>query len=69
MPLVDREAQCEQRRLEIAHLKNNLNINRMKLSRTITELINYCDQHAQADPLLYPRRDNPFKEKKTCEVL
>jgi hypothetical protein len=42
---------------------------RQRLSKTIGELIRYCEERQSEDPLLHPPRDNPFKEKRSCAVL
>ncbi|KAA3680643.1 uncharacterized protein DEA37_0005283 [Paragonimus westermani] len=69
-PYVDpKQAENEQRRLDIACIKRNLEITRMPLSRTIEAICNYCFEHAQSDPLLCPPRDNPYKAKRTCVVF
>ncbi|KAK2183324.1 hypothetical protein NP493_315g03076 [Ridgeia piscesae] len=38
---------------------------RMKVSKSVQGLIEYCRDNLQADPLYCPVKENPFKEKKS----
>lgn len=42
-----------------------------QLSQTLRELVDYCKEHEENDPLLNPPRAeaNPFREKSRCSVL
>ena len=50
-------------------LSRHLKIDRMKCSRTIAEMVQYCQSGMRDDPLITPVRENPFKEKKVCNIL
>ncbi|KER24581.1 hypothetical protein T265_07779 [Opisthorchis viverrini] len=66
-PIIDpRQSEIEQKRMDIACIKRNLEMNRMPLSETIVAISNHCFENAQSDPLLFPPKDNPYKPKRTC---
>lgn len=50
-------------------MKHHLKLDRVRASRTINELITFCQQNIANDPLVYSVKENPFKEKKTCDIL
>lgn len=43
----------------------------LQVSKASADLMNYCSEHARNDPLLMgiPASDNPFKDKKPCNIL
>jgi len=55
--------------IEVEQLRTHYRMNRVPLSETLTDLKAYTDQNLANDPLVYPTKENPFKEKKTCTVL
>ncbi|KAG5444878.1 hypothetical protein CSKR_103609 [Clonorchis sinensis] len=66
-PIIDpRQSEIEQKRMDIACIKRNLEMSRMPLSETIVAISNHCFENAQSDPLLFPPKDNPYKPKRTC---
>jgi len=40
-----------------------------KLSKTVKELVAHCQSGVAMDPLIHPVKTNPFKEKRSCELL
>ncbi|RDD40327.1 Guanine nucleotide-binding protein G(I)/G(S)/G(O) subunit gamma-7 [Trichoplax sp. H2] len=44
---------------------------RLKVSETAKDLIQYCSQHAAGDPLVsgVPYGENPFVEKSRCTLV
>lgn len=64
-----RQAEIEQKKLDIACYKHSLELNRIALSKTIWDIRNYCFTNAQNDPLLCPPRDNPYKSQRSCTVI
>lgn len=44
-------------------------LDRMPLNKTIKDLIQYCEANLPSDPLVHPVKDNPFKEKRGCQLL
>ncbi|OON14665.1 GGL domain protein, partial [Opisthorchis viverrini] len=68
-PIIDpRQSEIEQKRMDIACIKRNLEMNRMPLSETIVAISNHCFENAQSDPLLFPPKDNPYKPKRTLSI-
>ncbi len=59
----------EKLREEVASLRRQYNMQRVKMSQSIPEMVRYCQDHAQNDPLLMPAKDNPFKDKKRCTLI
>ena len=53
----------------IEHLKSLCHIERQPVSKTTADLIHYCERNMQDDPLIFPVKENPFKEKKSCIIL
>lgn len=39
------------------------------MTKTLPEMIQFCNQRMADDPLIHPVKDNPFKDKKTCTIL
>lgn len=57
-------------REEIKQNKAYLEMDRMKVSQTIKDLVEHCEANYQSDLLLNPVRDNPFRPKKSfCQIL
>ncbi|OWF49142.1 Guanine nucleotide-binding protein G(I)/G(S)/G(O) subunit gamma-12 [Mizuhopecten yessoensis] len=54
---------------QVEQLKHHLKLDRLRASRTLNELISFCQQNITGDPLVFPVKENPFKEKKTCSIL
>lgn len=50
-------------------LQMNYKMSREKMSQTIAALIRYCNEAAPSDPLINPVKENPFKEKRSCNIL
>lgn len=52
-------------------LRRQAKMQRMKVSRTAEEIMNYCLENAQDDCLLQgiPTGGNPYKEGKNCPVM
>lgn len=55
--------------MEVEQLRIHSSMKRLPLSRTLRELVDYCNQNAQKDALLTPVRENPFREKKSCNIV
>lgn len=55
----------------VEQLKVEANIDRMKVSQASADLQAYCTEHAADDMLLngIPASLNPYKEKKSCNIL
>ena len=54
---------------EVEQLRIHYRVKRTNLSKTIKDMIDYCQSNIQEDPLIYPVKENPFKEKKSCTIL
>lgn len=57
---------------EIAQLRREVKIRRMKVSQVSNDIIQYCDSHIGGDPLLMkiPMNENPFRDRsRPCVVL
>lgn len=54
---------------EVERLRIHCNQPRLKLSQTIREMIQYCEQNMAYDHLIHPDKENPFKPKKMCTIL
>ncbi|XP_053545198.1 guanine nucleotide-binding protein G(I)/G(S)/G(O) subunit gamma-8 [Bombina bombina] len=56
----------------VEQLKMEVNVNRMMVSLSVSELLSYCEAQAVSDPLIspVPSSENPFREKRLiCAVL
>ena len=69
MPYQNKSEQVNKLKNDQEALRRHLKVDRMKCSRTIQELIQSCETQIREDPLIFPVRDNPFKEKKMCNIL
>ena len=55
--------------MEVEQMRIHCTMKRLPLSRTLPELIEYCNQNALKDALLVPVKENPFREKKSCKII
>jgi hypothetical protein len=69
MPYQNKSEQVIKKKTERDTLSLHLQMKRMKVSKAIQELNQFCQQHQGEDPLIYPVRENPFKDKRTCQIL
>ncbi|TRZ00834.1 hypothetical protein DNTS_028145 [Danionella cerebrum] len=46
-------------------------VHQLRVSKASADLMRYCAEHAKHDPLLMgiPTSENPFKDKKHCNIL
>ncbi|KAJ8011361.1 hypothetical protein DPEC_G00057350 [Dallia pectoralis] len=60
-----------QARRTVQQLRIEASIERIKVSKASADLMHYCSEHAKYDPLLMgvPASENPFKDKKPCNIL
>lgn len=64
------EEQHRQAITAVEHYRTNLNVKRQVLSKTLSDLIQYTQQHLGEDVLIYPVKDNPFvPPKRPCTLL
>jgi len=54
---------------EVEQLRIHRQAPRQPTSKTLRELISYCQSHEPSDALVHPTRENPFKERKSCAIL
>lgn len=73
MPYVLSENAYEAKRVklveEVEQRRVHLDMERCMLSKTLQEMFAYCAQHAPQDPLIFPAKENPYKEKSGCVIL
>jgi len=69
MPPQSFEGQRSKMLTEVEQLRIHCGMERMKVSKSVQGLIEYCRDNLQADPLYCPVKENPFKEKKSCTIL
>ena len=69
MPYQNKYEQINKLKNDAEALRRHLKIERMKSSRTIAEMVQSCQSGLRDDPLIFPVRENPFKEKKVCNIL
>ncbi|XP_061160058.1 GGL domain-containing protein [Syngnathus typhle] len=55
----------------VEQLRLEASMERIKISLTAGELVQYCQEHKRSDPLLsgIAASSNPFKDKKSCVLL
>uniref|UniRef100_A0A8C6WTN0 Guanine nucleotide-binding protein subunit gamma n=1 Tax=Neogobius melanostomus TaxID=47308 RepID=A0A8C6WTN0_9GOBI len=54
----------------IHQLRIEAGMERLKISLTAADLVQYCQEHKRSDPLLTGiNTSNPFKDKKSCVLL
>ncbi|XP_037112024.1 guanine nucleotide-binding protein G(I)/G(S)/G(O) subunit gamma-7-like [Syngnathus acus] len=55
----------------VEQLRLEASMERIKISLTAGDLVQYCQEHKRSDPLLtrVAASSNPFKEKKSCVLL
>nr|XP_010952502.1 putative guanine nucleotide-binding protein G(I)/G(S)/G(O) subunit gamma-14 isoform X3 [Camelus bactrianus] len=60
-----------QARRAMEQLRMEAGIDRVKVSKATTDLLQFCTEQAKSDPFLVgiPAATNPFKEKKPCAIL
>ncbi|XP_075042299.1 guanine nucleotide-binding protein G(I)/G(S)/G(O) subunit gamma-8 [Mixophyes fleayi] len=59
-------------RKDVEQLKMEVNVNRMKVSVVVSEILSFCQSQSLSDPLVspVPSVENPFREKRlVCAVL
>ena len=65
----DQQAVVETKRL-VEELRRNVEIERIKTSQAITDLISYIRKEELYDPMINPPKDNPFQPGfKICKIL
>ncbi|XP_075703827.1 guanine nucleotide-binding protein G(I)/G(S)/G(O) subunit gamma-8 isoform X2 [Rhinoderma darwinii] len=65
-------AKIGEARKDVEQLKMEVNIDRMKVSVVVSDLLSFCQSHSLSDPLVSPVLpvDNPFRDKRlVCTVL
>ena len=63
------EAQLSSYKMQVEGLRVHATHQTKPLSQTITQLKEYCLQNQEQDPLIFPIKENPFKEKRSCVIL
>lgn len=48
---------------QLEALRTYNNLQRLKVSLTIAEIVSYCEEHQNADPLLLPIDDRPVQTR------
>ncbi|CAI9614978.1 unnamed protein product [Staurois parvus] len=58
-------------RKAVEQLKMEVNINRMKVSAVVSDIMTFCQSHAVSDPLVapVPAAENPFRDKRLVCIL
>ncbi|PAA74758.1 hypothetical protein BOX15_Mlig016155g2, partial [Macrostomum lignano] len=54
---------------DLASVTREYQMNRMKSSETIPQILQYIKDHANEDHLLHPAKENPFNPKRSCVLL
>lgn len=54
---------------EVERLRVHAKVERMPLSKTLGDMIAFCNNHMQEDALIFHVKENPFKEKRVCTIL
>ncbi|VDP93689.1 unnamed protein product [Echinostoma caproni] len=67
---MNRMVELENKRREVYDLRIHYSLQRHKVSASLKDLIDYCQQNTASDPLINRVKDNPFVEKKwLCELI
>ena len=69
MPYQNKTEPVIKKKNERDALARHLKMDRVRVSATIKDMIQYCNGHIMEDPLIFPVKENPFKDKKTCKIL
>ncbi|XP_058381607.1 putative guanine nucleotide-binding protein G(I)/G(S)/G(O) subunit gamma-14 [Diceros bicornis minor] len=58
-------------RQAVEQLRMEAGMDRVKVSKAATDLLQFCTEQAKSDPFLVgiPAATNPFKKKKPCAIL
>ena len=65
-----RTREIEQQERHNEQLRREASMQRIKISQSAAELVQYCNQHEQSDGLIHPRAsDNPYNPNRSCSVL
>ncbi|XP_069799090.1 guanine nucleotide-binding protein G(I)/G(S)/G(O) subunit gamma-8-like isoform X4 [Dendropsophus ebraccatus] len=65
-------AKIAEARKDVEQLKMEVNIERMKVSVVVSDILSFCQSHSLSDPLVspLPSAENPFRDKRLgCAVL
>ncbi|KAM5126389.1 guanine nucleotide-binding protein G(I)/G(S)/G(O) subunit gamma-8-like [Mantella aurantiaca] len=64
-------AKISEARKDLEQLKMEVNINRMKVSAVVSDIMTFCQSHSVSDPLVSPVQsaDNPFRDKRLACIL
>ena len=54
---------------EVDRLRVHAKVDRTPLSKTLSDMISYCDSKMPEDALIFHVKENPFKEKRVCTIL
>ncbi len=54
---------------EVERLRTHVKANRLPLSKTLGDMVAYCESNMRDDALIFPVKENPFKEKRVCTIL
>lgn len=65
------QAQVSMQRQVVEQLRGELKVNRMKVSQTSADIMKFCEQNINGDPLVngVSASENPFREKNVCAIL
>lgn len=69
MPFQTKSDQIAKLKAQVDHMKTHLRTDRVRASKTIAEIIRFCEQAEPGDPLIHAVKENPFKDKKSCSIL
>ncbi|KAM4020503.1 guanine nucleotide-binding protein G(I)/G(S)/G(O) subunit gamma-8 [Anomaloglossus baeobatrachus] len=65
-------AKIVEARKDVEQLKMEVNIDRLKVSVVVSDMLSFCQSHFVSDPLVspLPSAENPFRDKRlACVVL
>lgn len=69
MPFQTKQEQIARMKQQQEQLRAHLMRDRTKMSATIQELTTFCQTNLNEDPLVYPVKENPFKDKRPCSII